>query len=263
MKKQYSIADVDVFIEGEGKETIIMVHGWPDTYRIWAEQVNFFKKNYRCVYFTFPGFDVTKPCKAYSLVETTEILREIIDQVSPDHKVHLMLHDWGCFFGYQYYMQYPNRVSKIVGIDVGDACSPDFMRALTVKAKAMIFFYQVILAGAWKLGGAAGVKIAQTMARVLGAQADPQHISSDMGYPYYIQCFGAFGSYKKTVNFKPACPIFFAYAKKKPFMFHSQKWADALAAQPQNQVVAFNSGHWVQIEAAEQFNKQVSAWLVS
>ncbi|MBC7750878.1 MAG: alpha/beta hydrolase [Candidatus Saccharibacteria bacterium] len=262
MKKQYSIAGVDVFVEGEG-ETIVMVHGWPDTYRIWAKQINFFKKNYRCVYFTFPGFDVTKPRKAYSLVETTEILREIIDQVSPDQKVNLMLHDWGCFFGYQYYMQYPNRVARIIGIDIGDARSGDFVRSLTLKTKAMIFSYQMTLAGAWKLGGVAGDKMARTMAKALGAHADPQHISSDMGYPYYIQWFGSNGSYKKAKNIRPECPMFFAYAKRKPFMFHSQKWADALATQPQNQVVEFNSGHWVQVEAAADFNQQVGAWLAS
>jgi pimeloyl-ACP methyl ester carboxylesterase len=263
MKKQLNIAGIDVFVEGEGSETIVMIHGWPDTYRVWAKQVAFFKKNYRCVYFTFPGFDVSKPRRAYSLVETTEILREIVDQVSPDQKVNLMVHDWGCFFGYQYYMQYPDRVAKIVGIDIGDARSKDFISGLTVKAKAMMFTYQMTLAGAWKLGGTAGAKIAQATAKFLGTHADPQHISSDMGYPYYIQWFGKFGSYKKAKNFKPECPMFFAYAKKKPFMFHSQKWADGLAAQPQNQVVAFNSGHWVQIDAAEQFNQQVGVWLAS
>ena len=263
MKKQFNIAGIDVFVEGEGSETIVMVHGWPDTYRIWAKQVAFFKKNYRCVYFTFPGFDVNQPRKAYSLIESTEILREIIDHVSPDQKVNLMLHDWGCFFGYQYYMQYPNRVAKIVGIDIGDASSKAFERSLTLKTKAMIFSYQMTLACAWKLGGAAGAKIAQTTAKVLGTHADPQHISSDMGYPYYIQWFGKFGSYKQAKHFKPECPMFFAYGKKKPFMFHSKKWADGLAAQPQNQVVAYHSGHWVQVEAAEQFNQQVSQWLAS
>ena len=263
MKKQYNIAGVEVFVEGEGLETIVMIHGWSDTYRIWSKQIHFFKKNYRCVYFTFPGFDVSQPRRAYSLAETTEILREIIDQVSPDQKVNLMLHDWGCFFGYQYYMQYPNRVAKIVGIDIGDATSKAFAKSLSVKAKAMVFTYQMTLASAWKLGGAAGTKIAQATAKLLGTHAELQYIGADMGYPYYIQWFGAYGSYKKAVNIKPTCPMFFAYAKKKPFMFHSQKWAEGLAAQPQNKVVAYNSGHWVQVDAAEQFNQQVGEWLAS
>ncbi len=263
MKKQYNIAGVDVFVEGEGSETIVMIHGWPDTYRIWAKQVNFFKKNYRCVYFTFPGFDVTKPRKAYSLVETTEILREIIDQVSPGQKVNLMLHDWGCFFGYQYYMQYPNRVAKIIGIDIGDATSKAFERSLTPKAKAMIVGYQVPLATAWRIGGVVGKRITVAIAKGLKAHADPQHISSDMTYPYFIRWFGGYGSYKAAVDFKPACPMFYGYARKKPFMFHTEQWANELRAQPQNQVVEFNSGHWVQVEAAEHFNQQVGAWLAS
>ncbi|WP_274378911.1 hypothetical protein [Deinococcus cavernae] len=29
------IEDTDIHIEGEGSQTIVMIHGWPDTYRLW------------------------------------------------------------------------------------------------------------------------------------------------------------------------------------------------------------------------------------
>jgi pimeloyl-ACP methyl ester carboxylesterase len=30
---------VDVHIDGDGAHTIVMVHGWPDTWRLWDAQV--------------------------------------------------------------------------------------------------------------------------------------------------------------------------------------------------------------------------------
>jgi pimeloyl-ACP methyl ester carboxylesterase len=38
------IGGVDVFVEGDGPESIVMIHGWPDTYRLWDEQVAFFRQ---------------------------------------------------------------------------------------------------------------------------------------------------------------------------------------------------------------------------
>lgn len=95
------IRGIDVHIEGEGDDTIVMVHGWPDSYRLWDRQVEALKDRFRCVRFTLPGFDPGKPRKAYTLDELTGFLHEVIERVSPGGPVILLLHDWGCAFGYQ------------------------------------------------------------------------------------------------------------------------------------------------------------------
>jgi pimeloyl-ACP methyl ester carboxylesterase len=117
------VQDMDVFIEGKGSETIVMVHGWPDTWRLWDGQVELLKKNYRCVRFSLPGFDIAKKRRHYTGQQVIDAIAAVVDQVSPKGKVTLMLHDWGCVYGYQYYMQHQDRVSRIVGVDVGDARS--------------------------------------------------------------------------------------------------------------------------------------------
>ena len=61
MTPSFEIDGIAVHAEGDGADTIVMVHGWPDTYRLWDAQVDAFKAQYRCVRFTLPGFDVTKP----------------------------------------------------------------------------------------------------------------------------------------------------------------------------------------------------------
>ena len=42
-ENRYQIKDVEVIVEGSGKESILMIHGWPDTASMWDLQVDAFK----------------------------------------------------------------------------------------------------------------------------------------------------------------------------------------------------------------------------
>jgi pimeloyl-ACP methyl ester carboxylesterase len=261
MTSALQIDGIDVFVEGKGDVAIVMIHGWPDTYRLWDAQVAFLRDRYRCVRFTLPGFDIAKPRQAFSLAQTIASITKIVERTSGGRKVVLMLHDWGCVFGYQFAMRHPSLVSKIVGVDVGDAGTREHKRSLSVKAKAMVFAYQVWLAIAWRIGGRSGDWMTRSMARALRSPGDSRFIDSRMNYPYYITWTGAYGSYRDMVRFEPTVPFLFVYGKRKPFLFHTQAWADALAGQPGNQVHALETGHWVMSGRPEQFNQIVAAWL--
>jgi pimeloyl-ACP methyl ester carboxylesterase len=255
------IGGIDVFVEGDGPESMVMIHGWPDTYRLWDEQVAFFKQRYRCVRFTLPGFDIDKPRRAYSLEEMIELLKAIIEQTSRGRKVILMLHDWGCAFGYQFAMRHPSLVSKIVGVDIGDAGTRQHIQSLTAKAKAMVFAYQIWLAIAWRIGGRIGDWMTLWMARTARAPSDPRFIDSRMNFPYYIRWMKAYGSYRAMVRFEPPVPMLFVYGKRKAFLFHTAAWAEALAARPGSAVRAFDTNHWVMAQQPREFNEVVDAWL--
>jgi pimeloyl-ACP methyl ester carboxylesterase len=263
MSEQTVIDGVDVFIEGQGKETIVMIHGWPDTYRLWDAQVAFLAQKYRCVRFTLPGFDIEKLRRAYTLAETIGIVKNLIERVSPGQKVILMLHDWGCAFGYQFAMQHPSMVSGIIGVDIGDAGSREHVQSLSFKSKAMIFGYQSWLALAWRIGGRTGDNMTKFMARKLRSRSDQRYIGSCMNYPYYITWTGAYGSYKASVRFKPTCPMLYIYGRRKPFMFHSPKWVDQLGRQQGNRVLGFDASHWVMVDKPQEFNEAVEEWLAS
>ena len=254
---------IDVKVEGAGAESIVMIHGWPDTYRLWDAQVAFFKDHYRCIRFTLPGFDIDKPRRAVPLEEMIETLRTIVVEASPGRPVILMLHDWGCAFGYQLAMRHPSLVSKIVGVDIGDAGTEAHLQSLTAKAKAMVLAYQLWLAAAWRIGGRLGDRMTLAMARLARCPSDPRFIDSRMDYPYYIRWAKAYGSYRGMVRFEPKVPMLFAYGTKKPFTFHTQAWAEALAARPGNEVHEFPTGHWVMVQARDEFNKAVDSWLAS
>lgn len=257
------IAGIDVFIEGEGAQAIVMVHGWPDTYRLWDDQVAFLKDRFRCIRFTLPGFDIARPRQAHSLDALVATLKTVIATTCPGEKVTLMLHDWGCLFGYQFAMRHPSLVERIVGVDIGDAGSPAHARSMSAKAKAMVFGYQIWLALAWRIGGSLGDRMTRAMARALRCPSDPQFIGSNMCYPYYIRWFGAHGSYRHLVAFNPSWPMLYLYGGRKPFQFHSTEWAEALRQRPGSQALEFASGHWVMKSKPQEFNQAVGAWLDS
>ena len=255
------INGVDVLVEGDGETTIVMLHGWPDTCRLWDGQVESLKGRFRCVRFTLPGFESTQPRAACSLAETIDLLLAVVDRVSPTRPVVLLLHDWGCFFGYQFAMREPGRVAKIVGVDIGDARSPEYLQSLSLKAKAMTVAYQWWLALAWRLGGRLGDAMTRALARAAHAPASPLSIHAGMNYPYDIRWTGSHGSYRSAVPFVPSWPMLFIYGSRKPFMFHSPQFAEALAVRADCRVLEFSTGHWVMTEEPRRFDDAVRAWL--
>lgn len=255
-----SIQGVEVHVEGDGAETIVMVHGWPDTYRLWDAQVHFLKDRFRCVRFTLPGFERTHSSRTRTLDELCGFLLEVIRKVAPDRKVILMLHDWGCIFGYQFYLRHPDVVSRIVGVDIGDVKS--LVKAISAPEKFGVLAYQMWLAIAWKIGGRFGDWMTRWMARVAKCPSERGPIGSHMNYPYFMTWFGGKQAYPRhSRRFDPKCPMLFVYGRRKPIRFHARVWAEALAAKRGNQVVEFETGHWVMLEEPARFNQVVGNWL--
>ncbi|WP_373991469.1 alpha/beta fold hydrolase [Duganella sp. BuS-21] len=261
MQPAMVVDGVDVYIEGEGTETIVMIHGWPDTYRLWDAQVAELKSRYRCVRFTLPGFDIGKPRRSYTLNAMLRVLLHIVNSVGQKQKVILMLHDWGCVFGYEFYMRNKGLVSAIVGVDIGDAQSKATARSRSVGQKLMVSSYQSTLALAWAIGGPIGNAMTKVMVGMLGAPSPKQYVSSGMNYPYYILTAGAAGSYSSLVPFVPKVPMLYIYGTNKPFMFHSPQWTEAMAAREGCQVVALATDHWPMLRAPQRFNDIVINWL--
>jgi pimeloyl-ACP methyl ester carboxylesterase len=238
-----------VIVEGAGPRTIVMVHGWPDTHRLWDSTVEALKGHYRCVRFTLPGFEPGAPQRAYPFAQLLDVLRQVVEPFAP---VTLLLHDWGCLFGYQFAMRHPEMVERVIGVDIGDAGSRAHLGEIGASGKLKIVAYQVWLALAWLLGSDA---MARLMARLIRVPAG-REVRAQMGYPYAMRWFGVAGGFKGLAVFKPHCPMLFLYGKRKPVMFHSDTWARRVETQ------AFNTGHWVMVQAREEFNAALLDWLL-
>lgn len=254
--RRICIDDTDIYLEGSGPETIVMVHGWPDTYRLWDAQVEALRGRYRCVRFTLPGFDTPNARKAYTLDDLTRFLNRVVEQASPDQPVTLLLHDWGCTFGYQFAQRYPHRVSRIIGIDVGDSFEH------TARGLSFTLAYQSWLALAWWIGGWVGNLMSRGMMRLMQVPRNPALVTAGMNYPYFQMWFGGKEAYLRQIRpFVPTCPMLFVYGQRKPIMFHNQNWLRQWQQRPGNQVTALPTGHWVMVEQPERLNQVILDWL--
>ena len=78
--------------------TLVMVHGWPDTHRMWQGVARELESELRLVAYDTrgQGDSVTRaPDSAFTLDALADDLFAVIDAVSPDEPVHVVGHDWG------------------------------------------------------------------------------------------------------------------------------------------------------------------------
>lgn len=252
-----TVDGTEVLVEGDGPQALVMIHGWPDTRELWTPQVAHFRDRFRCVRFTLPGFEPGGRARALPPPRMVAHLGAIVDAVSPRAPVALMLHDWGAIYGWQYAMRQAARVARIVGVDIGDTASGEFLRSLTPAAKAGMAGYQLALAAAHKLPAALGDAATRRMARLLRAPS-PEAAHAGMNHPYVAFWTGGF---KGSVRVEPTCPTLFVWGERKPFLFHAPAWAERLAARPGCAAVGLRAGHWVMVNQPAAFHAAVDDWL--
>lgn len=262
------IDDIDIFIDGRGRHTVVMVHGWPDTPALWDSTVEALAPHFRCVRFHLPGFDLVKGPRPVSVDEMCALFLRIVDAVSPDEPVTLLLHDWGCVFGYEFAARHRERVARIVGVDIGDHNARGYLKGLSVRQKLMIAGYQLWLALAWLLGetlpGVAN-RMSRGMARAIGCRNDPQLIGWEMNYPYAMAWFRQHGGLRGLAPVSrllgEQLPALYIYGRRKPFMFHSDRFLRQLDRAPGSAVRSLDAGHWLMRQKPAEFAAIVGDWL--
>ncbi|MCC8250371.1 alpha/beta fold hydrolase [Saccharothrix luteola] len=88
-----------VFEQGDrSAPTVVLVHGYPDTHRVWDELVPLLAEEFHVVTYDVRGAGASSSPRglaAYRLPELARDLFAVIAAVSPDAPVHVVGHDWG------------------------------------------------------------------------------------------------------------------------------------------------------------------------
>ncbi|QIS10647.1 SDR family oxidoreductase [Nocardia arthritidis] len=91
--------DIAVFESGDPTaETVVLVHGWPDTHHLWDRVVPLLNRRFRVVTYDTRGHGEstrTRRIADFRLAELAKDFYAVIDAVSPDRPVHVLAHDWG------------------------------------------------------------------------------------------------------------------------------------------------------------------------
>jgi pimeloyl-ACP methyl ester carboxylesterase len=245
-------------VEGHAAgDTLFFVQGWPDDHTLWDGLVATLRDHYRCVRVDLPNYAGADYRRwGYSHDEIVEALVRCIREVSPDHPVTLVVHDWGAYWGYWLHNRHPELVARIVGLDIGPDLQP------TPREVAMIIAYQWWLVAAFVLGRPVGDWMTRRFAKMVRTPRQGGALSSRVNYPYlYTWRDIVIGRASKVLRgYRPEVPVMFVYGENKPGRFHSDRWLEYLKQRPGNRVVALDgTGHWVTKDS--RLNGLVREWL--
>ncbi|MFI6773637.1 SDR family oxidoreductase [Nocardia sp. NPDC050412] len=91
--------DIAVFEYGDpSAETIVLVHGWPDTHYLWNAVVPLLTERFHVVTYDTRGHGESTPTRRaqdFRLDALAGDFFAVADAVSPDQPVHVLAHDWG------------------------------------------------------------------------------------------------------------------------------------------------------------------------
>jgi pimeloyl-ACP methyl ester carboxylesterase len=149
-----------VISEGAG-EPVILLHGFPDSARVWRNQIpHLAHSGLQVIAPDLRGFgDSDKPTEteSYALAKIVGDVLGILDEFNVK-RVKVVGHDWGAAVGWTLAALYPERVERLVALSVGHPTT-FFKAGLEQREKSwyMLFFQfrgvaeEIIMRDNWKL----------------------------------------------------------------------------------------------------------------
>jgi pimeloyl-ACP methyl ester carboxylesterase len=188
-----------VFEQGDrgdpDRPVVLLVHGYPDTHRVWDRVAAELAAEFRVVRYDVRGAGASSAppgLQAYRLPRLAADLFAVADAVSPDRPVHVVGHDWGSIQSWEA-VTGPGSAARIASYtSISGPCldhigywlrlrrrrpTPRHVRQLLVQSVHswyIGFFHLPLLApAAWRLGLAG--RWSTLLARAEGVQPRPGH----------------------------------------------------------------------------------------
>ena len=111
---------INTLVEGDGKP-VIFVHGWPESWYSWRNQIEPFKNaGYKVIIPDIRGYGKSsnpKEIEKYTLKEITKDIINILDFLNEDD-AHIVGHDWGAPISWYTSLLFPERIVSVSGLSV-------------------------------------------------------------------------------------------------------------------------------------------------
>lgn len=106
--------------QGKGEKTILFLHGFPEFWYEWKNQLAEFGKDYQAVAMDMRGYNLSdKPAKVedYAVPLLVADVKAMLDHVSKGKKAILVAHDWGGAVAFAFAVAHPEYLEKLVIIN--------------------------------------------------------------------------------------------------------------------------------------------------
>lgn len=113
----YQLHYVEASPDKDSNETIVFLHGFPEYWASWQEQLRYFAQKYRVIAPDLLGYNLSSKPEddgVYQVPNLLKIYAQFIQQISRDRSVILVAHDWGGAIAWPLVAFYPHLFSKLV-----------------------------------------------------------------------------------------------------------------------------------------------------
>jgi pimeloyl-ACP methyl ester carboxylesterase len=139
---------ISLYVEERGDGVpVLLLHGWPDTARLWRHQVPVLAASgYRVITPDLRGFGRSEQpaeVRSYGLRNVVGDVRALLDQLGVE-TAHVVGHDWGAAVAWLTAILHPDRVRTLTVISVPHPFSPPNLRQQEMAWYTLFFqFYGV------------------------------------------------------------------------------------------------------------------------
>ena len=236
--------------------TLVLLAGFPDDkLSAWNEPfLELLKSKYHIFALCLPDYDnswAEAKRWGHNFDDLVSGLYETLETIIKDRQFYLVAHDWGSLIAQLYENKFPERIKKLVLLDVGQAVKPslvDVIRILTYQWWfASAYFWSQILGMA--IGNA--IFYAYFLLCPMFLRCTPTDVIHRKEKATVQVCYPYFQFWKSTLTGKiiegkfPSVPTLFLYGNQKTTHFHGQKFLKKLASTPNCGYAELDAGHWL------------------
>lgn len=115
--KYHSVGNTKLcyYEQGEG-ETIVLLHGWPQTSYAWRKVIPELSKTNRVIAVDLPGLGNSGVSEKYDTYSIADILAAFIDDLKIE-KIHLVGHDVGSWVATSFALKYESKLKSLTLLD--------------------------------------------------------------------------------------------------------------------------------------------------
>ena len=246
---------------------LLFLHGNPDTKEMWNGSIDFFSKNYRCIAPDLPGFGDSFIADDFScsLLEYSGWLDTFIEDIGLQDPVHLIVHDLGGPVGLSWAVKHQ---AKVISICVTNSLYfSDYRWHFwgRVWRTPLIGEISNLLMSRW---------IYNMEMRRSGPRLPEEHKNmtyqniSDVMKSTILRMYRAFSPNKfggwedDYLLLTQAKPVIVIWGAQDPYIPMSFGFAKRFAQNHECHIID-NSGHWVSVDANDEFNHLLNSFYIT
>lgn len=125
-------------------ETIVLLHGWPETSKIWGKITDDLSENYYTVAIDLPGLGDSEGIGNHNTEHVASFIHEVVDTLEIK-AFHLLTHDIGSWVAVTYALCYEDTLKSLTLIDAGiPGLLPENYFNMNNAEKAWHFYFHAI-----------------------------------------------------------------------------------------------------------------------